>query len=228
MKKKYFVNKTLILSLSVIVFLLFSCSNKYDALRNTDKAPVILTDKDSLNVRYKDYSNFNLGAGYLKINLQNNFFVGLNLTFIDSLNIFKVFYEGKLLTLPLAVNQYSIIFVSCEKIGQYPFIIKCVDAFGNASTKIIIVNSVDDVPPVANLSLFESTGTSVYTLDGSLSSSPKSSIVTYNFYIDNYLVTSKLSKVDYQFYSGTHTVSLIVVDDLGKASQQVQHSLIIQ
>lgn len=229
MKKKYLENnmKLIIFLYAIVIF--SSCSNKYESLQNIDKPPVINTDKDTITMRYKSSFEFD-STGYLKINLIGNSFPGLNLTYVDSSDYIKVYYDGKLLTMPLAVNQHSIIYIGCDKIGQYTLIIKCINALGNSSSKKIIINSVDDAPPIANLNINQKESNSnsyLYSLNASLSSSKRSQIISYEFYIDSTLIKSKLSEIEYEFYKGEHVIGVIAIDDLGKRSQKVQQSFII-
>lgn len=221
MKKKYLENRLIKIFVSIMVFSLVSCSDKYESFRNMATTPKIITDKDTMTIRVKDYFNYSPGKGFLEITFKDSISKGMNFEFQSLGNTLTVLYDGVIVNQPVPVNQYTSIYIGAEKIGIYPLTIFVINNFDVKTTKTILVKVIDGVLPVSNLNvtLIESTPTfAICSLDASLSSSLTSKIVLYKFYIDKYLVTSKKSSLSYNLPSGIHKIGVITVDDLGKQS----------
>ena len=221
MKKKYLENRYITLFVSITIFSFVSCSNKYESFRNIATTPKIITDKDTMTIRIKDYYNYSPGLGFLKITFKDSISKGMNFEFESLGNNLIVLYDGVMVNQPVPVNQYTSIYIGSEKIGIYPLTIRVINNFDIKTTKTILVKVIDGVIPVANLTatIIESSPTfAICSFDASLSSSPTSKIVLYKFYIDKHLVTSKKNTISYNLPLGTHKIGLITIDDLGKQS----------
>lgn len=225
MKIKYIASSFFCLNL------FFACSDKYVAMQRMNVSPQILTSKDSMVLRERDYSNYNNGAGFLRITAKDSMATGMYLSLYDSTKHLEVYYDSTRLTTPVAINQYTVVYIACKDTGTYPLTIKIVDRFYKASQRILPVKVVPNQAPEAVLktSLVElSPGKGVYTIDASKSFSAMSRIIHYTFMIDNNESTLVTPTIKTTFYSGTHVIGLIVTDDLGKKSDLKTETINIQ
>jgi len=200
---------------------LLSCSDKYASLQRLNVAPQILTDKDSMTIREKDYSNYFAGAGFIRITAKDSMATGMYLSVYDSTNHLEVFYDSTRLTKPVAINQYTVLYIACKDTGVFPLTVKVVDRFEKESIRIIPVRVVANQVPEAVLQVGivnYAPGMGVYTIDASKSYSAMSRIIHYTFLIDNNETSLVNSSIKTTLYSGIHTIGLMVTDDLGARS----------
>jgi hypothetical protein len=210
--------------------LLNSCSDKYSSLQRLNVAPQILTDKDSMTIREKDYSNYYTGAGFIRITAKDSMAAGMYLTVYDSTNHLEVFYDSVRLTKPVAINQYTVLYIACKDTGVFPLTVKIVDRLEKESTKIIPVKVVANQLPEAVLQVNPinyAPGVGIYNLDASKSFSAMSRIVHYTFLIDNNETSMVKPSIKTTLYSGIHTIGLSVTDDLGARSMLKTELIVI-
>lgn len=218
MKIKCIANSVICLCL-----LLAGCSDKYVSLQRVNQPPVILTDKDSLTIREKDYMNHFKGAGFMRITVKDSMAPGMHIMAVDSTGNLEVFYDSVKMTKALPLNQASVIYVACKQVGEFPLSITVIDKLEKTNTKTIPVKVVANTPPVASFKMSAtdySPGKAQYSIDASASSSPMSRIVTYTFFIDGVQTTLLTPIIKTTFYTGDHTVGVVVTDDLGAKSMQ--------
>lgn len=214
------MKKTIFLQI-ICCLILLSCSDKYASLQRLNVAPQILTDKDSMTIREKDYSNYFIAAGFIRITAKDSMAKGMYLSVYDSTNHLEVFYDSTRLTKPVAINQYTVLYIACKDTGVFPLTVKIVDRFEKESIRIIPVRVVANQVPEAVLQVGivnYAPGMGVYTIDASKSYSAMSRIVHYTFLIDNNETSLVNSSIKTTLYSGIHTIGLMVTDDLGARS----------
>lgn len=243
MKIKYTEDKPLIILLCglkltllvvIIAFIAFcfsACSDKYDSFVRIDHPPFIVTDKDTMNIRVKDYSGYFAGMGYIKIAAKDTLATGLFFEAIDTTGHLDVFYDSTKITGPIALNQSAILFVACKDTGIYPLRVRMVDRLDKFSDRTIPVRVLKNEPPVADLqikTLEALPGKTTLQLDAGTSTSRMSRIVAYTFTINTYSETllQPLKKV--VLYSGQHSISVRAIDDLGAISPLVEKKVYVQ
>ena len=210
-------------SIVVALLILTGCSDKYESLQRVNQPPVIITDRDSLKIRERDYMNHFQGAGFLRITVKDSMAPGMHIVAIDSTGNLEVFYDSVKMTKAIPLNQASVIYVASKQVGVFPLSITVIDKLEKTNTKTIPVRVVANTPPVADFRMNPtdySPGKAQYSIDASMSKSPMSRIITYTFYIDGVATTLLTPTIKTTFYTGDHTVGVVVTDDLGAKSMQ--------
>ena len=174
-------------SVICLLLLIAGCTDKYVSLQRVNQPPVILTDKDSLTIREKDYMNHFKGAGFMRITVKDSMAPGMHIIALDSTGTLEVFYDSVRMTKAIPLNQASVIYVASKQVGVFPLSITVIDKLEKTNTKTIPVKVVANTPPVASFKMSPtdySPGKAQYSIDASGSSSAMSRIVSYTFYID--------------------------------------------
>ncbi len=217
MRIKYIVNSL------CLILAITGCSDKYESLQRVNQPPVIITDRDSLKIRERDYMNHYQGAGFLRITVKDSMARGMHVIAIDSTGNLEVFYDSVKMTKAIPLNQASVVYVAAKQLGEFPLSITVIDRLDKTNTKTIPVRVVANTPPVAAFIISPtdySSGKAQYSIDASMSTSEMSRIVSYTFYIDGIPTTLLTPKIKTTFYTGDHTVGVVVTDDLGAKSMQ--------
>ena len=216
----------------LILIVLGGCSDKYTFLQATTSSAltkVILSNKDSMVIRLKDYSNYSTG-GFIRFIAVDSSVAPASWRFIDSSGHLKIFYDSAMLAAPVAVNQYSTIYLACDDTGRYVLSTILTDRSGAKGVKNIPVRVVLNQPPVAvmNLTITDSSyGYKKINLDASRSYVPLGRIEKYLFYVNGVLTSRYLPTETIALYSGSHVIGVKVIDDLGFVSPVIEKTVIV-
>lgn len=208
-------------SLLVVIILVASCSDKYISLQRIDVPPVIVTDKDSMTIRERDFSNYNRGAGFIRVTAKDSLATGMNIKVYDSTGHLQVFYDSAKLVNVLPLNQATVLFIACKDTGYYPLTIEVTDKVQQVGKRVIPVNVVANQIPETRFTmrtLDYGQGRVQYLVDASGSSSKMGRIVSYTYKIDSSESTLFVPTIKTTLYSGEHIIGVVVTDDLGAKS----------
>lgn len=175
---------------------------------------IISTDKDSIVIRVNDMFNSYKNAGFIKITATKGSLNPQNLSITDSTNTLLFFNDStQVHGTYLNISKPVTIYVASEKKGKYIMNIKVLDIIGKPSYKSIPVNVIENIRPNAYFNVTQNN--TLITIDASASNSKYGQIRTYNYIIDgiNNIKTSPIFTKS--LAPGLHTISLIVIDDLG-------------
>jgi hypothetical protein len=215
--------------LILLLFLAAGCSDKYDSFLRVSVPPIIQTNKDSMNIRIKDYSGYYAGNGLLRISAKDTLAKGLHFTAEDTTGNLEIYYDSATVQGPLPLNQPAWLYIACKSPGLYTLKVSIYDQLGQSSTKRIPVQVWPNEAPVASfrMDLIEQ-GSGYATYDiVSTSTTRMSKIVEYIFYVNNIATPIYQSKMRVTLYSGTNKIGLQVKDDLGLTSTIKEEQKII-
>ena len=213
--------------------LLAACSDKYSFLQSKTTATLskaILTDKDTMLIRLKDYSNYS-GGGFIRFAAADTSVAVTSWRFIDSTNHLKVFYDSAMLSAPVVVNQSTIIYIACEDTGRYFLSAILTDRTGAKGVRNIPVHVVLNQPPVPVMKVTvtdSAYGYKTVKVDASSSYVPMGKIEKYLFYVDGAETARFVPTETIVLYLGTHIIGIKVVDDLGFVSVVSEKSVTVQ
>jgi hypothetical protein len=225
--------KKTVLSTALAIFCFSACSDKYSVMQSKTTVTLtkaILTDKDTMLIRRKDYSNYSAG-GFIYFSAADTAVNVASWRFIDSTDHLKVFYDSAMLPAPVVVNQATIIYVASEDTGRFMLTAILTDRTGAKGVRNIPVHVVLNQPPVPSLKikvLDAGNGYKKIFVDGSASFVPMGKITKYLFYVDGAETGRYLPTETIFLYSGSHTIGLKVVDDLGVISVVSEQNIIVQ
>lgn len=206
--------------LILLLFLAAGCSDKSDSFLRVSVPPIIETNKDSMNIRIKDYSGYYAGNGLLRISAKDTLAKGLHFFAEDSTGNLEIYYDSATVQGPLPLNQPAWLYVACKSPGLYFLKVSIYDQLGQKSTKRIPVQVWPNEVPVASFRLDlveQGNGYAVYDIV-STSTTRMSKIVEYIFFVNNIATPIYQPKMRVTLYSGTNKIGLQVKDDLGLIS----------
>jgi hypothetical protein len=220
----------------IISFLfLAACSNKYESIYNSAPAPGLTFNKDTVNIREKDYSNINwTDKGRL------TFFCSspnheLNLQLSDTSGKVHILYRGDDLInkSPLPVMDSIAVFCSCDTPGIYTVDCLLTDRLGKVGERQLIIHCLENqaAKPSFFYTLLDKSQMQnwFYRFDASLSQKPDGIITAYHFLINGQKVTTSQPVMDWFFHAtGPQDIGLYVTDDLGKNSDTIHKQITIQ
>ena len=223
------------ISFRVVLFslILSACSDKYSFLQSKTLGSLsraILSDKDTMMIRFKDYSNYSAG-GFIRFAAADTSVTVTSWRFVDSTNHLKVYYDSAMLNAPVVVNQSTIIYVACNDTGRYLLSAILTDRTGAKGVKNIPVHVVSNQPPVPLMKVTvvdSASGYKAIKVDASASYVPLGRIEKYLFYVDGAETARYLPTETIVLYSGSHVVGIKVVDDLGFISVVTEKNINVQ
>lgn len=218
----------------VILIVLGACSNKYESLYNSAPPPGLSFNKDTINIREKDYSNINLTD-----NGKLSFFcispnTSLNLQLSDTGSKVHIMYRGEdvINKGPLPVMDSVVVFCACDTPGVYAIDCLLTDRLGKVSEKQLIVHCYANRPAKASFFytlLGKSPQNWFYRFNASLSQKTDGIITAWYFSVNGQQVTTAQPVMDWVFHAtGPHDIGLYVTDDLGMNSDTIHKQIIIQ
>lgn len=218
-----------------LLVILGACANKYESLYNSAPPPGLYLNKDTLQIREKDYVNINwTDDGRL------NFYCSspnhqLNLQLADTSGKVHVMYRGVdvMNQGPLPVMDSVLVFCTCDTTGVYAVDCLLTDRLGKVNEKPLIIQCHANYAPTARF--FYTALDTVqlqnwpYRFDASFSHDPDGVIREYHYLINGQPIISSSPVMDYSFHAkGIHDIGLFLVDDLGKHSDTIHQQIKIQ
>ncbi len=225
--KKYF-------AFALLIFLV-ACSNKYESLYNSSPNPGLSFNKDTIQIREKDYNNINwTNKGRLTFycSSPNN---QLNLQVTDTSGKVHFMYRGEdvMNKGPLPVIDSILIYCTADMAGVYAIDCLLTDRLGKVNEKQLIITCHANISPVPSFFFFPLDNSQLqnwpYHFDASISNDPDGIIREYHFTINGKPIVTSVPNMEWTFHSkGTHDIVLYVIDDLGKNSDTLHKQLTIQ
>jgi len=216
--------KKWILSL-LILAAITGCSDKYESLKEIDRAPTLGLSADTLYVRLNDTTT---SAGRLEIFTEDPDNDLLQIRYSDTSNgKISVIYDQRPVAdglLPVIGDSTRVWLVANDS-GTYSVAFTLVDRFGKTDSRPVIVQTLSSTLPTARFGITPDSE-AIYTIDGSGSTDPYGFIVQYHYSVDGQDIYSPGPVIHQTFYEpGTHTVSLTVEDDVHAYSQPFSQTL---
>lgn len=221
-------------NLFVFLFFLIGCSNKYESLYNSAPNPGLTFNKDTIQIREKDYQNVNWSN-----NGRLSFYCSspnhqLNLRVSDTSGKVHFLYRGEdvMNQGPLPVIDSVLVYCTCDTPGVYAIDCLLTDRLGKVSEKQLIVNCHPNLAAIPGLS-FTQLDTGLlqnwpFHFDASISHDPDGVIREYHFSINGQAIVTSVPNMEWTFHTkGTHTIGLFLIDDLGKSSDTLHKQITI-
>jgi hypothetical protein len=204
----------------------FACSDKLDQYYNLDNPANITTNKDTLIVRQNDFHNTNSNNGFFIVTATKGSFAPKSLFLIDSTNTLFFYLDSvEVKNNPINIEKPTSIFVASKKIGTYWITLKVLDIINKPSFKTIPVYVVENIIPIAAMSI--TITANGLNIDATASTSKYGKIRLYDYIIDGEHTVTTSAKIIKNITPGQHIISLITIDDLSYKSIMITKTITI-
>lgn len=211
----------------VVCIFLFACTDKYQSLDDLNTAPKISLSANSLSVRAGDTITT---AGRITLKCSDRENNAIHYEMVDTSNgVLEVMYDNHIAPdniIPIITDSTRVIVIARQE-GLYKVKFLVVDRFGKNDSAELMVQSVPNQAPVAQLSVSLVTGRE-YKLNAGNSADPDGIVKTYHYTIDGSNINSASAITNHIFYSaGTKTITLFVEDDAGALSDVITKTITV-
>lgn len=221
--------------LLLLVSMFSSCSDKYKSIYDAAEQPHLFFNKDSMNIREKDYLSV---VGWVNPILWMHSIPSvhqLNILYSETTGKVHFTYRGVLMedSKPIIVaGDSTSLYCSCDTAGLYKVDFFLTDQLGRISSRPLIVNCLanDKAIPKLFMDFIDSSQIDnwSYRLDATKTEKKYGNITGYYFNVNGQPLFSRTAVGHWVFHQrGEHSISLYVTDDLGLHSDTITQKLII-
>ncbi len=212
-----------------------ACSDKYKSLYDAAPGPRLEFNKDTMNIREKDYTGV---IGWVNPFLWMHSVPSMeqmNIMYSDTSGKVHFTYRGVLLedSKPVIVaGDSTTVYCSCDTAGVYNVDFYLTDHLGKVFTRPLIVNCLGNDKAKADLFVEFVDSSEVnnwyYRFDATKTDKKYGRIMGYYFNVNGLDIFNRTAVMSWIFHSrGEQTISLYVIDDLGLHSDTTTQKIII-